>query len=154
MRFAVRSSACGEDSEEMSAAGQMSTILGVTIDDVPSAVVQCWASQFGFPAVEYRRRCQIDWLLSSRIPHAKLNSINSQISNSWYSTFENASVLQSYFNQFHSEDTMEPSVLLCSHWVIPQTSVVHEPVYIYIFFYSIRICISMFIYEKNLAPYG
>ncbi|HEY6435895.1 MAG TPA: PEP/pyruvate-binding domain-containing protein [Ignavibacteriaceae bacterium] len=54
--FAVRSSASGEDSEEMSAAGQMTTYLGVKgIDEICSAVVKCWSSQFSFIAVEYKR---------------------------------------------------------------------------------------------------
>src|SRR5699024_5460326 len=43
-------------SSEMSAAGQMSTYLGVQgLDAVCSAVVACWASQFGFVPVEYKR---------------------------------------------------------------------------------------------------
>ncbi|XP_022235407.1 uncharacterized protein LOC106475641, partial [Limulus polyphemus] len=57
MKFAVRSSASGEDSEEMSAAGQMETFLGVgEIDEVLKTVVKCWASQFTFVATEYKRR--------------------------------------------------------------------------------------------------
>jgi len=54
--FAVRSSASSEDSEEMSAAGQMTTILGVKgIDQISSAVMKCWSSQFSYVAVEYKR---------------------------------------------------------------------------------------------------
>ena len=46
-RFAVRSSAVGEDSEEMSAAGQMTTFLGMKGErKISKAVVECWASQF------------------------------------------------------------------------------------------------------------
>lgn len=46
-KFAVRSSAVGEDSEEMSAAGQMTTFLGMKgKQEISSAVVDCWASQF------------------------------------------------------------------------------------------------------------
>lgn len=46
-KFAIRSSAVGEDSEEMSAAGQMTTYLGVKgEEEVYLAVVKCWASQF------------------------------------------------------------------------------------------------------------
>ncbi|XP_028968728.1 uncharacterized protein LOC100904922 [Galendromus occidentalis] len=57
LRYAVRSSACGEDSEETSAAGQMETILGVRgLDRIFRAVAKCWASQFSFVAVQYRRR--------------------------------------------------------------------------------------------------
>ncbi|XP_070388467.1 rifampicin phosphotransferase-like isoform X3 [Dermacentor albipictus] len=55
--FAVRSSALGEDSEDMSAAGQMTTLLGVRgQDNVISAVVKCWASQFSFTNVNYKRQ--------------------------------------------------------------------------------------------------
>ncbi|GFW64646.1 putative phosphoenolpyruvate synthase [Trichonephila clavipes] len=56
-KFAVRSSATGEDSAAMSAAGQMDTFLGVQgLDKVFLAVTKCWASQFGYIAVEYKRR--------------------------------------------------------------------------------------------------
>ncbi|XP_054724469.1 putative phosphoenolpyruvate synthase [Uloborus diversus] len=56
-KFAVRSSATGEDTEQMSAAGQMDTFLGISgIDEVLLAVKKCWASQFGFVATEYKRR--------------------------------------------------------------------------------------------------
>lgn len=55
-RFAVRSSAIGEDSEEMSAAGQMKTFLGCRgLEEIASALAQCWASQFSFVAIQYRR---------------------------------------------------------------------------------------------------
>lgn len=55
--YAVRSSASGEDSSEMSAAGQMTTYLGVTggLDVICKAVVACWASQFAFVPVHYKR---------------------------------------------------------------------------------------------------
>lgn len=54
--FAVRSSAVSEDSEEMSAAGQMSTFLGVrTLADIRLSIVKCWASQFSQTAIEYKR---------------------------------------------------------------------------------------------------
>lgn len=47
----------GEDSEEMSAAGQMITILGVSGEaEILSAIVQCWASQFALTAVNYKRQ--------------------------------------------------------------------------------------------------
>lgn len=46
-KFAVRSSAVGEDSAEMSAAGQMTTFLGIRgKKEIPAAIVKCWASQF------------------------------------------------------------------------------------------------------------
>ena len=54
--FAVRSSAAMEDSSEMSAAGQMTTYLGVSgFDNICSAVVKCWASKFAFVPIEYKR---------------------------------------------------------------------------------------------------
>ncbi|KAI8504506.1 hypothetical protein Bbelb_176240 [Branchiostoma belcheri] len=56
-QFAVRSSAIGEDTEEMSAAGQMITELGVRgLDQICDSVQKCWASLYGFPAVQYRRQ--------------------------------------------------------------------------------------------------
>lgn len=57
IRFSIRSSAFGEDSEDLSAAGQMLTILGVRgIDKVFKAVIECWASKFSFEAVQYARQ--------------------------------------------------------------------------------------------------
>ncbi|XP_048489521.1 uncharacterized phosphotransferase YvkC [Plutella xylostella] len=57
LRFAVRSSAVGEDGEALSAAGQNDTILGcVTDDDVVGAVQRCWASMFAFTSAHYRRQ--------------------------------------------------------------------------------------------------
>ena len=54
--FAVRSSAASEDSEEMSAAGQMTTFLGVRgLDDICESVMKFWSSQFSHIAVEYKR---------------------------------------------------------------------------------------------------
>jgi pyruvate,water dikinase len=55
IRYAVRSSAIGEDSEETSAAGQNSTYLGVKdANDVVKSVAKCWASLFSHQSVEYR----------------------------------------------------------------------------------------------------
>ncbi|XP_054719116.1 putative phosphoenolpyruvate synthase [Uloborus diversus] len=57
MKFAIRSSATGEDTEQLSAAGQMETLLGVTgINEIVSAIKKCWSSQFGFVAVQYKRQ--------------------------------------------------------------------------------------------------
>ncbi|XP_047527658.1 putative phosphoenolpyruvate synthase [Vanessa atalanta] len=57
LRFAVRSSAVGEDSEALSAAGQNDTILGcVSDDDVLRGVQRCWASMFAFTSAYYRRQ--------------------------------------------------------------------------------------------------
>ncbi|CAL1271859.1 unnamed protein product [Larinioides sclopetarius] len=56
-KFAVRSSATGEDTAAMSAAGQMDTFLGVQgLEEIFIAVKKCWASQFGHIAIEYKRR--------------------------------------------------------------------------------------------------
>ncbi|CAN7996048.1 unnamed protein product, partial [Ixodes hexagonus] len=53
--YAVRSSAVGEDSEEMSCAGQMETFLNVTgLKEVTRSALKCWASQFRHPALEYK----------------------------------------------------------------------------------------------------
>ncbi|CAG0897663.1 unnamed protein product [Darwinula stevensoni] len=57
MSFAVRSSALGEDGEVMSAAGQNETILGVVgKESLMEAILTCWASQFAFRSVTYRRQ--------------------------------------------------------------------------------------------------
>ena len=54
--FAVRSSGASEDSEEMSAAGQMTTYLGVKgLENIKESVMKCWSSQFSHIAVEYKR---------------------------------------------------------------------------------------------------
>jgi pyruvate,water dikinase len=54
---AVRSSACAEDSEEASFAGQQETFLGVEgADEVCDRVVECWASFFSERALFYRSR--------------------------------------------------------------------------------------------------
>lgn len=55
VRFAVRSSAVGEDSEETSAAGQNSTFLGVSGEkNILKSVAKCWASLFTYQSVIYR----------------------------------------------------------------------------------------------------
>ena len=52
---AVRSSACAEDSEEASFAGQQETFLDVIgADDVCRKVVECWGSFFSERAIFYR----------------------------------------------------------------------------------------------------
>lgn len=56
-RLAVRSSAIGEDTEDSSAAGQLSTELGLKdFEQVCDAVRKCWASLYSFQAVQYRRQ--------------------------------------------------------------------------------------------------
>lgn len=55
-KVAVRSSACAEDSEEASYAGQQETYLGVEgADEVCRRVVDCWASFFSERALFYRQ---------------------------------------------------------------------------------------------------
>lgn len=57
VRVAVRSSATLEDLAEASFAGQYETTLGVGDEAaLEDAVRRCWASLWGAPAVEYRRR--------------------------------------------------------------------------------------------------
>ena len=54
---AVRSSACAEDSETASYAGQQDTYLNVSgVQDVCGRVVDCWASFFSGRALFYRRQ--------------------------------------------------------------------------------------------------
>jgi pyruvate,water dikinase len=54
-RVAVRSSACAEDSEAASFAGQQETFLGVEgPEEVCAKVVECWASFFSERAIFYR----------------------------------------------------------------------------------------------------
>jgi pyruvate,water dikinase len=54
-RVAVRSSACAEDSEAASFAGQQETFLGVDgAEEVCAKVVECWASFFSERAIFYR----------------------------------------------------------------------------------------------------
>ena len=55
-RFAVRSSAIGEDGEDASYAGLHATELGVTPDGVTAAVQRCWASLWSPAALAYRQR--------------------------------------------------------------------------------------------------
>ncbi len=55
-RLAVRSSAIGEDSDEVSAAGQNETFLGCRgLEGIRTALAKCWASLLKFQSVEYRR---------------------------------------------------------------------------------------------------
>lgn len=54
-KYAIRSSAVGEDSEESSAAGQNSTFLGIAdAQEIVSCVAKCWASLYSYRSVEYR----------------------------------------------------------------------------------------------------
>lgn len=54
---AVRSSALGEDSSEATFAGQQDTYLWVRgVDDICSAVRDCWASLYNTQAISYRAR--------------------------------------------------------------------------------------------------
>ncbi|XP_074030149.1 rifampicin phosphotransferase isoform X2 [Leptinotarsa decemlineata] len=53
--WAVRSSAIGEDSEELSAAGQNETVLGCqTEEQIIKAILACWASLYTYQSVQYR----------------------------------------------------------------------------------------------------
>jgi phosphoenolpyruvate synthase/pyruvate phosphate dikinase len=55
-RLAVRSSGVGEDGATASFAGLHDTELGLTADEVPSAVLRCWASLWSDRAIAYRSR--------------------------------------------------------------------------------------------------
>jgi pyruvate,water dikinase len=55
-RFAVRSSAIGEDGSAASYAGLHETELDVAPSDIPGAVRRCWASLWSPAAVAYRER--------------------------------------------------------------------------------------------------
>lgn len=55
-RFAVRSSAVGEDGSAASYAGLHETELDVPPDEIAGAVRRCWASLWSPPAIAYRRR--------------------------------------------------------------------------------------------------
>jgi pyruvate,water dikinase len=56
-RVAVRSSACAEDSETASYAGQQETFLNVEgAEEVRHRIVECWASFFSERAIFYRER--------------------------------------------------------------------------------------------------
>ena len=56
-RFAVRSSAVGEDSEDLSSAGQNVTVLGCKgYDAVVKGLAECWASLLSYQSMEYRRQ--------------------------------------------------------------------------------------------------
>ncbi len=54
--FAVRSSMVGEDSASHSFAGQLDTYLFQRAEDIPVAIVRCWASAFTTRALVYRAR--------------------------------------------------------------------------------------------------
>lgn len=57
LKFAVRSSAIGEDGDDASSAGQNETFLGLrNIDEILDGVKKCWASLFTYQSVEYRRQ--------------------------------------------------------------------------------------------------
>ncbi|WP_431957984.1 dCTP deaminase domain-containing protein [Nocardia lijiangensis] len=55
-RFAVRSSAIGEDSATASFAGAYESLLGVAVEDVPAAVAVVWRSYYSLTAVSARLR--------------------------------------------------------------------------------------------------
>lgn len=54
-RFAVRSSSVCEDGEDVSAAGQNETFLGLrSVEEIYDAIKKCWASLYSFQSVQYR----------------------------------------------------------------------------------------------------
>lgn len=55
LKLAVRSSAIGEDSTELSSAGQNESFLGLTyLDEVLKSIQMCWASLYTVQSVKYR----------------------------------------------------------------------------------------------------
>ncbi|MDA2911870.1 hypothetical protein MYX04_13205, partial [Nitrospiraceae bacterium AH_259_D15_M11_P09] len=56
LRWAVRSSATNEDTEDKSFAGLYRTTLGVERASIERAILQCWASLWTPPALAYQRR--------------------------------------------------------------------------------------------------
>lgn len=57
--YAVRSSAIGEDGEENSYAGQLSTFLYISPEGVIDAIKKCWASIFSARNIQYRLHHEI-----------------------------------------------------------------------------------------------
>lgn len=56
-RIAVRSSSVCEDGEDVSAAGQNETFLGLrSNEDVINAIRKCWASLYAYQSVHYRKQ--------------------------------------------------------------------------------------------------
>ena len=58
--FAVRSSAVAEDLADASFAGQQDTYLNVKKHDIPSKVLECWASYWNARAMKYRHDASKD----------------------------------------------------------------------------------------------
>lgn len=57
VRIAVRSSSVCEDGEDVSAAGQNETFLGLkTEEDILQAIKKCWASMYSYQSVHYRKQ--------------------------------------------------------------------------------------------------
>ncbi|GMT09112.1 hypothetical protein PFISCL1PPCAC_409, partial [Pristionchus fissidentatus] len=55
-RFAVRSSAVGEDGSELSSAGQLESYMEVEVADVAEKVLLCWASNYRRECLSYRKQ--------------------------------------------------------------------------------------------------
>lgn len=61
LKFAVRSSSWGEDEGDMSAAGQLTTILNVEfvngdLSQLSAAIMACFASKFSYQNIQYKRQ--------------------------------------------------------------------------------------------------
>lgn len=55
--FAVRSSSWGEDEQDMSAAGQLTTVLNVeSFENIRTSIKRCYASKFNTTNIEYKRQ--------------------------------------------------------------------------------------------------
>jgi len=65
-KYAIRSSAIGEDGEKHSFAGIMESYLNIEVAGIPKAVLDCYLSAFSDKAVSYRK--------INNIPHDKIKS--------------------------------------------------------------------------------
>ncbi|CAI4223268.1 unnamed protein product [Auanema sp. JU1783] len=54
-RYAVRSSAVGEDGADLSSAGQLESCLNVPVQDFNHTIIECWCSNFRSEVITYRR---------------------------------------------------------------------------------------------------
>jgi hypothetical protein len=56
IKWAVRSSEVSEDGKSLSYAGQYSSLLNIELDDIPKAIIHCWASSFNEHQEKYHHK--------------------------------------------------------------------------------------------------
>ncbi|MCB1914272.1 MAG: hypothetical protein KDG52_00925 [Rhodocyclaceae bacterium] len=79
-KFAVRSSAVGEDGSEHSFAGQLDSVLGVVgIDAVEAAVRQVWGSLWSARSLAYQRRTGIELASAAVIIQRQIDAVRSGV---------------------------------------------------------------------------